>query len=594
MKGFDSSFIDELKRKSDIVDIASKYVRLEQRGGNFWGCCPFHHEKTASFCINSIGQFYYCYGCHKSGDVITLIMELESLDFGDTVKYLAEKANMKLPEIKLDDEKIKESKKKKETALNILKETAKYYCQVLRSELGEDYRRYVAKRNLSGETVNKFGIGASVGYDGLTEHLKEKGFLLEDAYNSGVLGKTEKNQSVRYYDALANRLIIPVIDQFNNVIAFCGRIIEKKENVGKYVNTRETFVFSKGKTLFNLNNLKKLKNEKGIDGVIVVEGHMDVISLSQAGFLNVVASMGTALTKDHARILKRYAEKIYISYDGDVAGKNATLRGLEILQAEGLEVKVVSLPDGEDPDEVILKRGQAGYKKLLEEAKPLIDFKLDLLLKSFDVKTTDGKRKMVTQAVKIIKESPSAAEREELLKWLRDVTGITYESLKRELENAEEKKPIETANLPKFNDNAGDKTAIASRFVLASYLFKKPWTRGVNLAEIKMTLPIHERIKNFILEREALGVNFSDLYEETEAEDQEELGRIAGLEMEDSNAFDKYQYFNDCIKTLKAEFINKEIDRLTKLFSTETDTEKRKQIAKDMGVMLKTRNKLFS
>lgn len=592
MKGFDSNFIDELKRKSDIVDIASKYVRLEQRGGNFWGCCPFHHEKTASFCINSIGQFYYCYGCHKSGDVITLVMELESLDFSDTVKYLAEKANLKLPEIRVDDEKIKESKKKKETALEILKETAKYYCSVLRSNSGEEHRKYIAQRNLSGETVNKFGIGASKDYESLNKHLTEKGYLLEDAYLCGVLGKSEKGTSVRYYDALAGRLIIPVIDQFNNVIAFCGRIIEKKENVGKYVNTRETFVFSKGKTLFNLNNLKKLKNEKGIDGVIVVEGHMDVISLTQAGFLNVVASMGTALTKDHARILKRYAEKIYICYDGDAAGKNATVRGLEILQAEGLEVKVVSLPDGEDPDEVIVKRGKEGYQKCLDQAKPLIDFKLDLLGKTYDVKTVDGKRKYVVQAIKVIKESPSVSEQEDLLKQVRDKTGITYESLKRELENIDDKKPVENANVPKFNDNAGDKTAIASRFVLASYLFNKPWTSGVKLAELSMTLPVHEKIKNFILEKQNTKLNFSDLYEEMEEIDQEELGRIAGLEIDDKNNFDKERYFDDCVKTLKKDFITKEIDRLTKLFSVETDTEKRKQIAKDMGVMLKTKNKL--
>lgn len=594
MKGFDSSFIEELKRKCDIIDVASKYVRLEQRGGNFWGCCPFHHEKTPSFCINSIGQFYYCYGCHKSGDVITLVQELESLDFNDAVKYLAEKANVKLPEITVDDEKIKESKRKKETGLAILKETALYYCSNLRNEKGLEHRIYVSKRGLSGETINRFGIGASVDYDGLVRYLSGKGYSLQDAVDCGVLGKSEKNGNVRYYDALGGRLIIPVIDQFENVIAFCGRIIEKREDVGKYVNTRETFLFSKGKTLFNLNNLKKLKNEKGLDSIIVVEGHMDVISLAQAGFLNVVASMGTALTKDHARILKRYASKILICYDGDAAGKNATVRGLEILQAEGLEVKVVSLPDGMDPDEVIVEKGKQGYQQYLDDAKPLIDFKIDLIKKSFDVKTTDGKRKFVVNAIKVIKESPSASEQEDLLKAVRDYTGITYESLKRELDSTEQKTRETASPTPVFSDNAGDKTAIAGRFILASYLFKKPWIEEGVLSEIVFTNQLHSEIKNYILKNGIGQARFSDLYEIFDESSSEELGRIAALEIDDSKKFDKVKYFQDCVKTLKVEYITTELERLTKLFSVEKDTEKRKQIAKDMSVMLKTKNKLFS
>lgn len=594
MKGFDSKFIDELKTKCDIVDIAGKYVRLEQRGSNFWGNCPFHHEKTPSFCINSVGQFYYCFGCHKSGDVITMVMELESLDFNDAVKFLAEKVNMKLPEIQIDDEKIRQSKKQKDTVLQILKECARFYAQNLRSNLSVKHLEYVKTRGLTAKTLNMFGIGASNDYTSLVTHLENLGFSKEDMVLSGAVGKTERNGRTSYYDALAGRLIIPVLDPFNNVIAFCGRIIEKKENVGKYVNTKETIVFSKSKTLFNLNNLKKIKNEKGLSEIIIVEGHMDVISLVQNGIENVVASMGTALTKDHARILKRYASSILISYDGDGAGKNATIRGLEILKEEGLDVKVVCLPDGKDPDEVIKTHGKEGYEKLVKNAMPLIDFKIEVLKNSSDLNSSDGKRKFVSSAIKIIKESPSPAEQEELLKTVRDLTNITYESLKRELYSQEESNAVKKVQVPYFTDNVGDKTAIASRFVLAGFLFDKPYVEGFDIKDVQVFLPVHERIKNYILSKNASGkkLKFNELYELEDEELSSELGRIAGLESEENKKFDQKKYFNDCLKTLKEEFIKKEISRLTALFSKENDLAKRAEIAKELSIMAKEKKKL--
>ena len=429
MKGFDSRFIDELKSKNDLVSVAEKYMRLEQRGGNFWGCCPFHHEKTPSFTINSMKQFYYCFGCHKSGDVISFIMEMESLDFNDAVKFLAERVHMPLPEIKIDDEKIKEQKRKKERSLALLRDTALFYVNNLRSSDADKHYEYMVKRGLDKDGVTKFGVGASLDFNTLPKYLLSKGYTEEEMISSGAVGKSKSGS---LYDELGGRLIIPIINQFGQVVAFGGRLLEKAD-FAKYKNTRETSVFSKSKTLYNLVNVKKLKNEKGLDGIIIVEGYMDTISLVQAGFENVVASMGTSLTKDQARILKRYTEKVYISYDGDFAGQKAAIRGLEILKEEGLEVKVVSLPDGLDPDDVIKKFGASGYKDLLINAMPLIDFKLDIIKKTFDLKSVDGRRKYVTSALKVIKESESPAEQEDLLMTVRKETGYTLEALKREL-----------------------------------------------------------------------------------------------------------------------------------------------------------------
>lgn len=589
MKGFDGKFIEELKAKNDIVDVVGKYVRLEQRGNNFWGKCPFHHEKTASFTVNGIEQFYYCFGCHKSGDVISFIMELESLDFSDAVKYLAERVKMPLPEVRYDDEKVKEQKRKKERVLDLLKEAALFYVSNLKKDGSEKHIEYILRRGIKGEFISKFGIGASLDFNSLPQYLKEKGFTYQEMVDSGAVGEKDG----RYYDSLGGRLIIPVIDQFNNVIAFCGRIIEDRKNVGKYVNTKETIVFSKGKTLFNLNNLKKLKNEKGLDSVIIVEGHMDVVSMVQGGFSNVVASMGTSLTKDQARILKRYADKVFISYDGDFAGQKASVRGLEILKEEGLDVKVVSLPDGMDPDDVIKKLGKEEYSKLLLSAMPLIDFKLEILKKTFDLSTTDGKRKFVSAAIKVIKESPSPAEQEDLIKTVRDLTGFTFESLQRELFNTEIKKSEPQISEPEFSDNTGDKITIASRFVLAGFLFAKPYAEGFDVKEFSFPNTTHRSIQEYVIKKKQAGekIKFNDLYEVFEDTDKEEISKIASLFTDDNKDFDKAQYFIDCVRTLKLYDVEFQTERIVKLFKEETDTEKRRALALEMNKLMAEKKK---
>lgn len=589
MKGFDAKFIDELKNKNDIVEVIGRYVQLQARGGNYWGKCPFHHEKTASFSVNPSGQFYYCFGCHKSGDVISFIMEIESLDFNDSVRLLAERAKMPLPEVKYDDQKIKEQKEQKQRVLDLLRDTALFYVQNLKGKSGGEHVEYVFKRKLTSETVAKFGMGASLDFRSLPEYLRKKGYTDKEMILSGAVGEKDG----RLFDWLGKRLIIPLIDQFGNVISFAGRRIDGGKEQ-KYINTKETIVFSKGKTFFNLNNLKKVKNQSGLDSIIVVEGHLDVVSLVQAGFPNVVASMGTALTQDQARILKRYANKIFISYDGDFAGQKASIRGLEILREEGLEVKVVAMPDGMDPDDVIKKMGADGYKKLLDQAKPLIDFKLDIVGRTYDVNTVDGKRKYVINAVKVIRESSSPAEQEDLLKMVRDKSGTTLEALKRELYSADVKGQTEQPQAPMLAENSGDRTTLASRFILASYLFNKPYANETDLSGLEFALPVHKEIKKYILDAQASGrrAKFNDLYEIISEEFSSELSCIAGLETEEDKNFDQATYFFDCIRTIKVEKLNKEIERLTALFNAETDNGQRRIFAIEMAKLLAEKNKL--
>ncbi len=589
MRGFDARFLDELKNKNDIVEVVGRYVQLQQRGTNYWGRCPFHHEKTASFSVNPNGQFFYCFGCHKSGDVITFIKEIESLDFNDAVKFLAERVRMPLPEIKYDDEKIKEQKKQKERVQALLTETARFYASNLKKEGAHKHVEYILKRKIPSACVAKFGIGASLSFSELPSYLLSKGFTHEEMLLSGVVDKKDN----RYYDALGERLIIPIINQFNQVVAFGGRLLEKAD-FAKYKNTKETFIFSKSNNLYNLNNLKKLKNEKGLDGVIIVEGYMDTISLVGAGFENVVASMGTALTKDQARILKRYTDKVYICYDGDFAGQKAAIRGLEILTEEGLEVKVVALPDGLDPDDVIKQFGAEGYRKLLTDAKLLIDFKLDIIKKTYDLSTTDGKRKYVQNAVRVIRESPSPAEQEDLLKTVRDVSGTTLEALKRELYSQEVKLQEKQVSENLYVENTGDKVTIASRYVLASYLFNKEFANETDISKIEFNLPIHKEIQDFILknQKEGKAIRFNELYELLGEDGNEELSFLAGLETEENKKFDQAVYFFDCVKAIKVDRLSKDIERLTALFEQTTETEKRRTYAQEMARLLAEKSKL--
>ena len=382
-------FLRALKDRSDIVEVIGGYVALDRKGGNHWACCPFHHEKTPSFSVSQADQFYHCFGCGESGDVIRFVKEIESTDFMGAVRILANRAKMTVPDTGYDNDKSQQMKKKRDTLAAIMLDSARFYLSNLYSgdERADAHLQYINRRGMSPTTVKKFGLGASLDFYSLPDYLRDKGYAREDLLDSGVCGEDRRGRLV---DAQAGRLVFPIINAFDEVVAFGGRLLEKSD-FAKYKNTKETLLFNKSKTLYNINLLKKLKREQPINEVIIVEGYMDTISLYQAGFKNVVASMGTSLTKEQARLIKRYTDNVLISYDGDFAGQKADLRGLEILDGEALQVRVVPLPEGLDPDDVA-KQGKDAYQKCLDAAMPLIDYKLHALERKFDLTRTEEKR----------------------------------------------------------------------------------------------------------------------------------------------------------------------------------------------------------
>jgi len=571
----DKSFFEQLKSKNDIVEVVSAYCQLERRGGTYWARCPLpgHMEKTPSFSVNQAGQFYYCFGCSRGGDVIKFIMEIENLTRIEAIRFLAARAGMEVPEDRsFDEKKSDDARRQKETYLKILLETAKFYVRNLSTEAANPYVEYMLGRGFSKKTLRTFGIGVSLDYKSLPEHLKSQGFSYEDMVACGVVSYSE---GTGYVDFEAKRLIVPIIDNMNNVIAFGGRVIVKVDH-GKYKNTRETSVFIKNRCLYNVNNLKTLRREQGsIPYVIMVEGYMDVIALAEAGFKNVVASMGTSLTVEQARLLQRYTDTVIISYDGDAAGQHATFRGLQILKDAGLDVRVISLPDGLDPDELIKARGAGAYQKLIDDALPLIDYKLKVLENTFDLSTVDGKRKYVDNALRVISESDKEFEREELLKRVSEKSRITYESLKRGLENAPAGKTV------KYDFPAQESTSAlekAERFVLYAHIFEKGYI-SEKLEEIEFSDKKRADIAEYIISEkeengkvvpatviDALGESFID-----------ELNTIFMLgDSVDEQAGPKY--YRDCVIVIKEQLLKGQIEDLKQYFETLTDLDERKSV----------------
>lgn len=578
-KGLDPEFLQQLKSKIDLVELVSAYVPLERKGGNWWGRCPFHHEKTPSFTVNAENQFYHCFGCGVSGDAITFVREIESVDFMDAIKILAERAKMPVPEMNFDTEKTAEQKRKRDAILKILRDCAHFYLNNLNSGHADAHVQYILNRKLASSTVRKFGLGASLDYKSLPQFLLDKGYRREDILDSGAVIESEKNK--RLTDAQAGRLIFPIINAMGDVVAFGGRVLEKTD-FAKYKNTRETLVFNKSKNLYNINQVKKLKQAEGIQSIIMVEGYMDTISLFQAGFHNVVASMGTALTKDQARLAKRYADTVYISYDGDFAGQKGAIRGLEILRDEQVNVRVVPLPEGLDPDDVIKRRGQEGYRECLDSAMPLIDFKLEILRRRYDLTKTEDKRNYIAESLKVIGEADSASLREDLLKQVRDRTGVTYESLRRDLDNLSDEPAKVQAEPPQSKDDGADRTVKACRFILASVLFGAKYAKNFDISRVTFDNSVHNTIAEYIKIRQKAGepVRASALFEIFD-ENTPELSEILDLSLGESLEGERAaRYFDDCVRTLERGRLEAELAKLSALCDAETDLAQKKQITR--------------
>ncbi len=401
---FPESFLQELKLRSDITEIASSYVNLKRHGRNMVGLCPFHGEKTPSFNIYTENGSFYCFGCGAGGDVITFIMKIENLDYVEAVKFLAQRAGMEMPENTYDDS----LSKLRMRIYEANREAARFFHATLLSQRGQSGLNYLRGRALSDRTIRHFGLGfADDDWNSLCNHLKNKGFSEYEIYSANLAFRRKNGNGI--YDRFVNRVMFPIIDLRGNVIAFGGRIMTDEKP--KYLNTSDTPVFKKSENLFSLNNAKS----SGTRTLILCEGYMDVIALNQAGFTNAVATLGTALTNEQAVLMKRYADEVIICYDADGAGQKATARAIDILRNAGLPIKILTVPSGKDPDEFIRSKGENGpaaFKLLIEKCGNDIEYRLMKLKENYNLNTTDGKVAFLNEAVKIVATIESPIERD--------------------------------------------------------------------------------------------------------------------------------------------------------------------------------------
>lgn len=593
-KGFDPEFLRALKQKNDIVEVIGSYIALDRKGGNYWACCPFHHEKTPSFAVNEADQFYHCFGCGVSGDVVKFVREIESTDFMGAIRILAARAKMSVPDNNFDTEKAALLKKKRDTMSAIMLDSARFYLSNLYSgdKRADAHLQYIQNRKISPSIVKKFGLGASLDFYGLPDYLTGRGYSRQDLLDSGVLAESKNGSLI---DSQAGRLIFPIINAFDEVVAFGGRLLEKSD-YAKYKNTKETILFNKSKTLYNVNLLKKLKREQPIKDVIIVEGYMDTISLYQAGFKNVVASMGTSLTKEQARLVKRYSENVLISYDGDFAGQKADLRGLEILSDEHLNVRVVPMPDGLDPDDVA-KQGAEAYQKCLDAAMPLVDYKIHALERKYDLSRTEEKRQFVSEALKVVAMEESESVKEELLKKIRDKTGITYHALERDMRNAgKEETPVKSVPKERIAETSlsADKQRKAIRFILAAKLFSAPYAKDYDLSQLSLDDETHIIIANYVTEQEKKKekIRPSELFEVLD-EESIELNAILDFNYEDKLTGEVAErFFRDSVNTLERERVEKEIALLNEEYAKTNDEQQRKIIAQKLSAQVRKQTQI--
>ncbi len=441
MPRYSDETIEEVRQANDIVDVISQYVHLKRSGRNFFGLCPFHNEKSPSFSVSPDKQIFHCFGCGVGGNVFTFLSRIEGINFVEAVQTLAERANIQLPTFENNADAAKEALKAKVYKVNEF--TATYYHENLYKQSAKIAQEYVKQRKLSNETLKSFRIGFSGKFDELYQALKKEGFEDAEILESGLVNR---NDNGRYIDRYRNRLMFPICDARGRVIAFGGRVLD--DSKPKYINSPENIVFSKGRNLFGLNVAKKSPDIK--KRLLIVEGYMDVISLHQRGIKNVVAPLGTALTQQQGWLLRKTSEQIILSFDSDEAGLKAKIRAVDILQNMGCDIRILQMEGAKDPDEYIIKYGNARFQNIIDKALSIIEFKVRLLKRNLNLNNTNDKIKFLNEIAKLISKVDNNIEKEVYIEKISKEYEISKEAIYAEVnkltyENKQTEKVLDKA-----------------------------------------------------------------------------------------------------------------------------------------------------
>lgn len=507
--------LEKIKENNDIVDVISETVRLKRAGKYHTGLCPFHNEKSPSFTVTQDRQIYKCFGCGEAGNVVTFVMKTKNLSFFEAAKYLAERANIPL---ELEEGKKSKLTEKKELLHKINKEAARFFFFNLQKISSK--KEYFLRRGISESTIKKFGLGYSQdSWNALLNHLKSKGYREDIILEAGLAVKSEKG---KVYDRFRNRVVFPVFDYKGNVIGFGGRVLD--DSKPKYLNSPETLVFQKGTNLYGLNFA--IKGGISERYLIIVEGYMDCISLHQYGINNVVASLGTALTAGQARLLRRYADKVIIAYDADLAGQKATMRGLEILKSAGFDLRVLTVPQGKDPDEYIRSNGKEGFLRLIENAIPLIEYRLNNAKEGIDFTDNESLIKYGERVTEVL-ANLNPVEKDVYVKKISEETGLREQSLYDLLSKKMTKSNDSSTDVNKKEEN-GTKLYVEPAYVKAERMLLKLLLDNEFYENIKMNISRedfilrgHKKIFEFICDCKDQGISDKELEKHVEAKCQD-------------------------------------------------------------------------
>ena len=569
-------FLEDLRGKNDIVDIASKYMTLNRRGANFWACCPFHNEKTPSFSIKQDGQFFKCFGCGESGNVITLVMKCENVDFMTAVEILCKNCGMSLPTASDSDE-LQRKKRERDKIYQILKASTEFYHNNLINNPNSLQAQYLKKRGISEEMIEKFQIGASLNYDDLIKHLTGLGFKTEDMILAGVAGKNDNGQA---YDFYGTRLLFPIFNGFGDVVAYSGRSVDENSLRAKYKNTPQTPVFNKSEILFAYNFVRDLKKQHMLDTIIIVEGHIDVISCHQVGITNTIGCMGTALTTLHAKKIKQLVDNVILCLDGDNAGSMATYKAIDTLKEVGLNIKVVRLNKAKDPDEYIKKFGKEAFLNEMYSGLDCVDFILKDSANKYNLNSNLDKTKYINEALNYISKFSTEAEKEIYLNEVQKIVKVPIDALRKSL-NKNETKEIEVVEPELVVDNIRDNYIKESKIMLlASILYKKL----KNFDEIATLFVAEDELKQlfeFLKQKieDNKDYNVSTLFDSFEIKANSLIDKVINYTFPQDGVFETY--LKDTIKRIKVYELEKERDIIkNKMLNSATDEERYENLAK--------------
>ena len=573
---FSPEFLELVRSKNDIVDVASRYITLNRRGSNFWACCPFHMEKTPSFSIKQDGQFYKCFGCGESGNVIGFTMKMENVDFPTAVEILCKNAGIPLP-TDTDNEEMRKKKHERDVSYRILKSTTEFYHNNLLNHPETLQAQYLKRRGINEEMIQKFQIGASLNYDDLPKYLASLGFKPEEMITAGVCGRGEKGN---IYDFYGTRLMFPIANGFGDAVAFSGRSVDGNEERAKYKNTPQSPIFNKSEILFAFNFVRDLKKEHLLDTIIIVEGHIDVISCHQHGITNTIGCMGTALTTLHARKIKQLVDNVILCLDGDSAGANATYKAIDTLKAVGLNVKVVRLANAKDPDEFLKKFGKDAFLEHLSTANDCVDFILKDSAKKYDLNSNLDRTKYINEALNYISKFSTPAEQEIYLSFVQKLVKVPIDALRKSLNRTEETTNIQTVEEKPAETEKNNYIVESKIMLLASMLYK----RITNFDEISGLFVVDDELSKlyrFLVEKiqNNAGYNASTLFDSFEISSNSLIDRVINYVFPSDDVYETF--LRDTIKRVKLLELQSEYKKVQEqLRNSLTDNEKYLHLAK--------------